>query len=236
MSLKKLIIRCLLVLLLGGVAYGVCRSTPEVNNPSEAGVVLKLPEHIGSMTGTDQDVSEAEKFILPPDTGFAKKLYKNFAGDQINCQIVLAGGEKRSIHRPEICLPAQGWNKKSSETMPITLSDGRVLNVTKLIISRSVEVQPGVQKELTSLFFYWFIGKTTTTPYHWYRILHTDLDRVMHNINHRWAYVVVSAPILDGFVTGGKNREETQKALESFIAELAPQIMKPSVEIEMARK
>lgn len=236
MNLNKLIIRCALVLVLVGAAYGFCRSTPEANSPSEAGVILDLPEHIGSLSGTDQEISEAEKVILPGDTQFAKKLYKNFGGDQINCQIVLAGGEKRSIHRPEICLPAQGWNKKNSETIPIVLSDGRLLNVTKLTISRSVEVQPGVQKELTSLFMYWFIGKTTTTPYHWYRILHTDLDRVMHNINHRWAYVVVSAPILDGFVTGGKDREQTQKMLESFIAELAPQIMKPTVQIATAQK
>lgn len=232
----KVIIRCVVVLLFGGLAYGLCRSTPEANSPSEAGVIMNLPDHVGSLSGTDQEVSEAERVILPGDTQFAKKMYKNFSGDQINCQIVLAGGEKRSIHRPEICLPAQGWNKKSSETVPIVLSDGRILNVTKLVISRMVEVQPGVQKELTSLFLYWFIGKTTTTPHHWYRILHTDLDRVMYNVNHRWAYVIVSAPILDGFVPGGKNSQETLDSLKSFIAELAPQILKPSVQMEMAHK
>ncbi len=231
MDLKKLIVRCLVVLLLVGVTYGFCRSTPAANSPSEAGIVLQLPDAIGSLSGTDQEISEAERVILPGDTQFAKKLYRNFSGDQINCQIVLAGGEKRSIHRPEICLPAQGWNEKSSETVPITLSDGRLLKVTKLTISRSVEVQPGVQKELTSLFLYWFVGKTTATPYHWYRILHTDLDRVLHNVNHRWAYIVVSAPVLDGFTSGGKNSEQTLDALKTFIAELAPQIMKPSVDI-----
>ena len=95
----------------------------------------------------------------------------------------------------------------------------------KLVISRPVEVQPGVRKELTSLFIYWFVGKDITTPHHWYRILHTDWDRVVHGISHRWAYVIVSAPVLDGFVPGAKNQEQTLASLKTFIGEVAPDIM-----------
>ncbi|MCX6970870.1 MAG: exosortase-associated EpsI family protein [Verrucomicrobia bacterium] len=221
----KLFVRSGIFLALAVVVYFLCRQNPNATINMESGVNLTLPEHVGSFTGKPADVSESEKVILPTDTEFAKMLYTSFGGEQINCQVVLSGGEKRSIHRPETCLPAQGWTKKTSQVIPVKLDDGRTLEVMKLVISRPVEVQPGVRKELTSLFLYWFIGKDITTPHHWYRILHTDWDRVVHGISHRWAYVIVSAPVLDGFVPGGKNQEQTLESLKAFIGEVAPDIM-----------
>ena len=221
----KLFVRSGIFLGLAVIVLFLCRQNPNATINMESGVNLTLPEHVGSFTGKPADVSESEKVILPTDTEFAKMLYTSFGGEQINCQVVLSGGEKRSIHRPETCLPAQGWTKKTSQVIPVKLDDGRTLEVMKLVISRPVEVQPGVRKELTSLFIYWFIGKDITTPHHWYRILHTDWDRVVHGISHRWAYVIVSAPVLDGFVPGGKNQEQTLESLKSFIGEVAPDIM-----------
>ncbi|MFA5391948.1 MAG: hypothetical protein WC331_11065, partial [Candidatus Omnitrophota bacterium] len=97
----------------------------------------------------------------------------------------------------------------------VRLDDGRTLEVMKLVIARPVEVQPGVRKELTSLFLYWFVGKDIATPHHWYRILHTDWDRVVHGVSHRWAYVIVSSNVLDGFVPGAKNQEQTLDSLKT---------------------
>jgi hypothetical protein len=228
---NPMIIRALLVLVLGGVVFLLCQSTPETRAGTVAGVIMQLPDHVEGFTGEEQPVSEAEIRMLPKDTGFAKKAYKDDAGNQISAQIVLAGGEKRSIHRPEICLPAQGWNLKVGASVPITLDDGRTLDVMRLIISKPVEIRPGVTKELTSIFLYWFVGKNMTTPYHWMRLAHTNWDKVVHNVNHRWAYVIVSAPVLEGFAPNGKNQEQTMKMLESFVGEIAPEIMEPSVQL-----
>ena len=221
----KLFLRGGIFLALAVVVYFLCRENPDAKLNLESGVQMTLPDQVGAFSGKSADVSESEKVILPADTQFAKMLYSDPGGEQINCQIVLSGGEKRSIHRPETCLPAQGWTKKTSQVIPVKLSDGRTLEVMKLVISRPVEVQPGVRKELTSLFIYWFVGKDITTPHHWYRILHTDWDRVVHGISHRWAYVIVSAPVLDGFVPGAKNQDQTLDSLKAFIGEVAPQIM-----------
>ncbi|MFZ4774606.1 MAG: exosortase-associated EpsI family protein [Terrimicrobiaceae bacterium] len=221
----KFLLRCGIFLGLAVIVYFLCRQNPDAQINMESGVNLNLPEQVGSFTGKETEVSESEKVILPKDTQFAKMLYSSLGGAQINCQVVLSGGEKRSIHRPETCLPAQGWTKKTSQVIPIKLDDGRTLEVMKLVISRPVEVQPGVRKELTSLFLYWFVGKDITTPRHWYRILHTDWDRVVHGVSHRWAYVIVSAPVLEGFVPGAKNQEQTLESLKEFIGEIAPDII-----------
>jgi hypothetical protein len=37
--------------------------------------------------------------------------------------------------------------------------------------------------------------------------------------------VIVNAPVLEGFVSGGKNLAQTNERVEAAIAELAPQIM-----------
>jgi len=202
--------------------------TPEAAK-SEPGIKMELPNTVGKLWGTEQPISESEKAILPGDTGFAKKLYSDGLGNDIHCQIVLAGAEKRSIHRPEICLPGQGWTVKSGEVIPVELDNGRTLRVMKLTVARPVTLQNGEQRELTNLFCYWFVGKDTTTPHHLSRVVKTNLDMLLHNTNHRWAYVIVSSPVLRGFVPGGKDTAETLAGIKKFIAELAPQIMPDSV-------
>lgn len=223
------ILRSLVVIILVGLTVVTCLFVTPVVSKSETGVVMELPNSIDAFWGTNQPVSEAELALLPADTEFAKKLYEDGRGNSVNCQIVLAGAEKRSIHRPERCLPGQGWTLKVGEVVPVELEDGKKLNVMKLTIARPIMLPNGQQKELTSLYYYWFVGKETTTPRHLTRVLKTNLDMLLHNTNHRWAYVIVSAPVLEGFVPGGKNAEETREMLEDFIRNLAPKIMKPEV-------
>ncbi|MEO6848422.1 MAG: exosortase C-terminal domain/associated protein EpsI [Chthoniobacterales bacterium] len=212
----------LLLLLVGGL-YLWSRQAQDYG-VSKAGVVMHLPDSVGNFWGIDQPVSEGEKVILPRDTEFAKKFYKT-GSDEINCQIVLAGAEKRSIHRPEVCLPAQGWNLKSGEIIHVPLKSGTSLPVMRLLISRPYETSPGVKKELTSYYLYWFVGDGITTADHKERLWRTVTDKVLHYINHRWAYVIVSAPITQGFRYNGKDEKETLEMLEKFIQGVAPTFM-----------
>jgi EpsI family protein len=192
---------------------------------SEAGIRMDLPQTLGNFHGTEQPVSAEEKLILPDDTEFAKMLYSDGSGVDVGCQIVLAGSEKRSIHRPEICLPGQGWTITTSQVRPVPVEGGGSLDVTQLIIQRPVMLPNGDTKQLRSLFMYWFVGKDTTTPHHLVRILKTNFDVLFHNTNHRWAYVVVNAPILEGLTPDGKSQEQVEDTLVSFIGRLVPIIM-----------
>lgn len=216
--------RTVVLAVLATAALAFCFYATPAPEQSEVSINMHLPDSVGNYWGTDQEVSESELAILPKDTEFAKKLYSDGRGSDINCQIVLAGAEKRSIHRPEICLPGQGWTMKSGRVMPVKLPDGKTLEVMKLIIGRTIVLGNGDRKELTSVFCYWFVGKDTTTPHHLVRILKTNLDMLLHNVNHRWAYVVVSAPALAGFTQGGKTEAETEALIKDFIANLAPEL------------
>jgi EpsI family protein len=221
--------RSAVVLASTALALGLCYLTPNANTATESGIVLSLPYQIGPYWGTDTAISLAEKTLLPDDTQFARKTYEDHEGDQILCSIVLSGGEKRSIHRPEVCLPGQGWTVKSTEPISVRLANGKILDVMKLDLVRQVEIGPGRRINLKSWYLYWFVGKNTTTPYHWTRVFQTSWDRVFHNTNHRWAYVIVTSTVTEGLRPNGKSAQATLDALQEFISSVAPTFMKKEV-------
>jgi hypothetical protein len=190
---------------------------------------MTLPSGIGPYWGQDQQVSEAEKLILPPDTEFARKLYHSVEGDEIICSIVLSGAEKRSIHRPEVCLPGQGWTVKSAEVEPIRLPHERTLKVMNLTLQRQVQVSDKERRILSSYYMYWFVGKDTTTPYHEQRVWLSSWDRVFRGVNHRWAYVIVTSHITEGWKPNGRSAAQTLLLLKDFISRAAPTFQKSEI-------
>lgn len=195
-------------------------TTPDYN--PEAGVVMNLPENLLGMPGSPQEVSEAERLILPEDTQFAKMVYTDPDGNTVSAQIVLSGADRRSIHRPEACLPGQGWNILSSEPLDVELQSGRTLRVQKLRLLREIEIAPGIRRNLPMLFLYWYVGKGLTTHSQKDRVLRTNLDLLLHNKVHRWAYVIVSAPVMSGLSPRGLTESETLERLKQFIREAVP--------------
>lgn len=212
------------------VAVGLaCMTDKSVIQSNEAGVKMDLPLLVGGYSGQKMEVTQAEKTILPMDTEFERCIYTTFSGMEINCQIVLSGGERRSIHRPEICLPGQGWDIKSGEAVELDLGEGRSIDAMQLILSRPVKIAEDDTRQMESIFMYWFIGSDKTTAHHYERILLSSMDRVLHGLNHRWAYIVVSANVPASIVPGRADREEVAAELERFVAEIAPYIMKEKV-------
>ena len=214
--------RSVVLAVLAAITVWLCRESAPPDIAPEAGVVMDLPTLVGEWWGSDEPVSPSELAMLPGDTEFAKKIYQDLRGDTLTAQVVLSGGEKRSIHRPEICLPAQGWTIQSGEVVPITLPNGRTLDVMKLSLTRQIEVAPGEQRTLKNYFLYWFVGKDITTPYHWVRLAKTNWDMVTKKLQHRWAYVIVSASVLDGFKRGAKTDEQTLEMLKDFVRQAVP--------------
>lgn len=220
------ILRITLLALLGGATAALCLLTPSPNTAPLAGVIMDLPERIGNFTGKVIAATPGELAILPKDTEIVRREYLDTAGDRIMASIVLSGGEKRSIHRPEVCLPAQGWSMRGGKVEKLALADGSDLEVMNLSLVRQVEVGPGDRRNLYAHYLYWFVGKNVTTPNHWHRVFLTSYDRITKNLNHRWAYVIVMSIVTEGFLPGGKNEPQTVQMLKEFTAEIAPTFMR----------
>lgn len=213
------------------VTVAMCLKASDLNTASEPGVELALPDRIGDFVGVSEEMSVKEREILPPDTGFIRKTYTNGAGEKISASIVLAGGEKRSIHRPQICLTAQGWTIGASNTEKISLASGNHLDVMRLDLRRQVEIRPGVFRPLQSEFLYWFVGKETATPYNMVRIFKTSWDRVFHRTNHRWAYVIVTALVPEGAPGDSGGAAQTDEMLKKFVAQVVPYFQKSEMNV-----
>src|SRR6187402_3095625 len=86
------------------------------------GINLELPTSLGEWWGNRVEVTQHEKDVLGPGTDFSRVEYSNGRGDRIQASVVLAGEDMMtSIHRPERCLAAQGWE--------FTPGDARIVEI-----------------------------------------------------------------------------------------------------------
>jgi len=223
-SFRKSLWRGFILVLLTGLTLLACQLFHDVDAKTEPGVVMNLPDSVGDYLGFDTDITESEHLILPRDTEFAKKRYEGFDLPEITTEIVLSGAQRQSIHRPQVCLVGQGWAIQKEETIPITLADGRVQKVRKLTLVRT---QEGVQ--IMGYFIYWFIGKDKTTDDHVERIFLTSWDRIVHRVNHRWAYVIVSSSLNPGLKITEQEKNQVLSDLISFTGQMIPMIQRPQV-------
>lgn len=217
----------------GGVL--LTATTSDVARSSEPGVKLYadgtpfLIDHAGDWVGGEkQGLTKEEQDLLPQDTEGSRRLFKNKNGDQLYCSVILAGRDVSSIHRPELCLPGQGWElNEHMETIPVAAAPGGALTVMRMNATRSIPLKNGRVAQSRSVFLYWFVGKDRLTASHWQRIYWTAKDRVLHNTNHRWAYILIDAPIRDDTTEGGTatSEEYAMKTAVDFVQGVYPTLV-----------
>ncbi len=230
----------LLAVLLGGMSTVFL--LPKKVRMQPVGVEFELPKMIGGMWyGRDQEIGVREREVLGHDTEFARKVYSNARGDEILVSIVLSGQDMNtSIHRPEWCLPAQGWTIAGSGKSAIAQRERPPLVTTRLFNIRMLRDEEsgkpvldskGSQVVVKNLDYYWFIGYDTVTASHLSRNLIDITDRLLHGYNQRWAFVTVASTVTKGLRREGLDEEQTDTMLREFIAKLAPAIHRDTVKL-----
>lgn len=210
------------------VAFIAIFLLPKQTTSSPAGIAMSLPNFVDGWIAEDAEVTAREREVLAKDTEFARKIYTSPAGDKIYVSIVLSGDDMtNSIHRPERCLPAQGWSLQATEKRTIAVSGGRSLDLTRLRNVRAIEQPNGTRPLLHNLNYYWFIGYKDMTPSHLERTGIDLRDRILHGYSQRWAYVTVAANITKGWLRPERTEEQATAIVEKFIAELAPKLQTP---------
>lgn len=140
--------------------------------------------------------SEAELNVLPKDTVIEKRRYVSRAGDWFQVTLVIGGKTKSSIHRPELCLPAQGFIMENSRSLEAAGIDWRVITLSSRYFPP------------TSFAYTFFNQEGFRTDSHVARIIRDMVDRSVFNRIDRWVMVTVTASRVDDI------------ALEAFLAEL----------------
>ena len=172
---------------------------PKTYGVRQSAIVMSLPLIVDDWYGRKLEVSTLEKKSLATDTEQEKAEYQRYAPDKpgevdlLNAFIVLSGDDmNNSIHRPERCLPAQGYILESRGEKEIDLGDGRVLKAMRLVSHHSTIKAPN-GSNMPNLTYYWFVGAKEITNGHYSRTFIDMRDRLFTGANQRWAYVTVQA-------------------------------------------
>lgn len=228
MTIKRLSI-LLAALALGlGCVYLI----PTKSGIGKAGISLVLPKEVGIWTSKELAISPQELIILAADTGFARRIYSNPFGDEVSISIVLSGQDMaNSIHRPERCLPAQGWTVVRSDRVKVPIPGESPLEVTKLFDVAERKVETGQMITFRNLTYYWFVGANGTTASHITRAAIDIKDRILYGENQRWAYVTVAATVTDNLKRFGRTEAQTAGMIQDLIGQVVPKLQRPDAPV-----
>ena len=147
---------------------------------------VAFPELAGYMTddgkfAEQQEISEAELKILPKDTKVIKKMYVSPSGANFLAAFIVGGSSRASIHRPELCLPSQGFVMSNPRNFNAGGRPWHAIDIAK----------PGGQPAVEAYTFFNQEGFRTAS--HTRRIWRDVIDRSVLNRVDRWVMLTVHA-------------------------------------------
>ena len=159
--------------------------------PGSVMVKIELPERVLDFTSTNMPEPEVVVGYLPKDTSYAGRLYTATNGLQINSTIILMGADRTSIHKPDYCLPGQGWsiNEKTVVNIPVAGPQNYQLPVAKWIIGNVYQTPDGQKHEVSGLYVFWFVADGEQTADNYQRMWWLGRDLLRTGVLQRWAYV-----------------------------------------------
>ena len=154
--------------------------------------------------------SIGESTILPKDTRILKRVYRRSAdGVQFLVSVVIGGTSKSSIHRPELCMPAQGYVMSDPRTFTVADRPFHAIHLT------------GVGAPPSVLAYTFFNQAGVRTASHTRRILVDTWDRSVHNRIDRWVMVTVNASVPLDALGFDLRHDSDRLILEGFLANLS---------------
>jgi hypothetical protein len=151
-----------------------------------------LPPDLPGYTSKPLLQAEVVTNQLPQDTSFGQRLYIAADGFETLANVVLMGSSRASIHKPQICLTAQGWNINDAASRQETVRvDNPVpydLPVMRLTATREAEVD-GQKVVQQGVYVYWFVDANRYTASHARRMIWMAQDVLFKSELDRWAYI-----------------------------------------------
>lgn len=178
-------------------------------------MAISLPEFVDGFTSTNIPESEMEQNYFPKDTSYTRRGYFFSTNEPpISATIVMMGADRTSIHKPDYCLPGQGWviREKSIVKIPIT-GENYQMPVAKWLISNSFAMPDGSRQSVSGIYAFWFVANGEQTPDHYQRLWWLTRDLLTRGVLQRWAYVSYFAPCMPG------QEEATFERMQKLIAD-----------------
>ena len=143
--------------------------------------------------------------------------------------VVVSGSVERSLHQPDVCLPAQGWKEISRRNVEFAVGDtGQNRTATFVTLYRDVVSSDGITFRIHAYNLYWYEGFDVSTPSYQMHIAITQRDKLFHQLTHRWslASLFTALPPIDlAAPEPTEMLEALQKEFLSFATEVTPGLL-----------
>lgn len=226
-------IRALLPAAVLAAMLGIILSLPQKDVLVEASISPDMPTGtaLTGWYGQKTQETEAERQILAADTKFSKVNYRAASLDDfgfsdskapvIDASIVFSGQDMNaSIHRPELCLPAQGFRNLTGRPATVELANGKTLAFTRLSSERPRSERRG--DSVHFIHYYVFVGKGHIKSTHMQRVMQDMYDRLFTGTVERWAYFQIGTYWGDDI---GISEADADRNLQRLISALLPRII-----------
>src|SRR5450432_800598 len=179
---------------------------------------MDLPASVLDFTSTNMPEPEVVLDYLPKDTSYTERLYTAPDGFQISGTIILMGADRTSIHKPDYCLPGQGWiiNEKTVVDVPVAGAENYKLPVAKWVIGNSFQKPDGQKVDVRGVYVFWFVAEGEQTTDNYQRMWWLARDLLRTGVLQRWAYISYFAVCAPG------QEDATWERLKNLIAVSAP--------------
>lgn len=226
---KLTIVQTAIAVALSLAAIVVCQLTDVNPGTAEPGIQLSLPLRFQGYEGQAFDMTANERSVLDEGVELSRIFYASPDARRVLATVIVGGPGKRTLHRPEVCLPGQGWIISSSSNVPIVLAGGQTVTVTLLRLFRDATKDQGRRIRVRALNFYWYIGSDgSTRPDYYGHIAKGYQDAILRNLNHRWSMVSFFVPVSERPI-GSEDPFGELKALEDakeFASQLVPTLLR----------
>ncbi len=142
-----------------------------------------------------ESVAVGENAKLPPGTPIFRKIYTSTGRPHVQLSAVFTGADRKSIHRPQVCLVAQGNQIQNEYSREISISPTDKLKVRVLEYTGAARNETGKKVTSGSIFAYWFFNPEYETDSHFRRMLRQSVDDMITCYRPRWAYVSCVVPV-----------------------------------------
>ncbi len=191
--------------------------------PDRVAMQLALPEHVLDFTSTNMPEPETVLSYLPKDTSYIGRYYFTTNGFWVNATLILMGEDRTSIHKPDYCLPGQGWQirEKTEVKLPIAGAKPYELPVMKWVVGKTVPAGDGTEQAVSGLYVFWFVTENQTSDSFPGMLNSMLFHLIRHGELQRWAYASYFAVCLPG------QEDATFARMKALIAASVPEFQLP---------
>ncbi len=205
---------------------------PELSSP---GLSAELPTIAGAFKGAPMEITPEEDRQLVAigctvtRSRYSRPDYPNLP--EMLATVVVSGPEERSLHEPDVCLPAQGWKQSSRKQIEFAVGNtGTTRDATFVTLHRDVIAPNGVPYRIHAYNLFWYEGFDVSTPSYQNHIAITQRDKLFRQLTHRWSLASLFTALPPIEQTAPKPTEILEELRAEFLAfatELTPTLLIP---------